>query len=123
MKRSGKAKENTNMTASKKFTISNVSSFRGYDVVDGEVCLSDDEYQDWLEEVYYEEVVICGYTFTQAAALRQLDPTAFRCGKNDYESEIQSELEEQLRNEDESDIDFIEEYDDEDGKLTDSWSM
>lgn len=95
-----------------KFSIENVSSFRGFDVIDGEVSITDEEYRDWLDEVYYEEVVICGITFTQGAALEQLDPVAFRCGKSDYEIEFQSELEEQLSREDESDIEFINDFDD-----------
>ena len=102
------------MTTSKKFSIENVVSFRGFDVVNNEISLGDDEYQDWLEEIYYEEVVICGSTFTQAAALKQLDPVAFRYGKADYESEIQSELESQLSNEDEADIEFENDFDEED---------
>jgi hypothetical protein len=39
--------------------------------------------------------------------LQDADPTAFRCGKGDYESELQSELENQLSKEDSDDIEFI----------------
>lgn len=103
------------MTTSKKFNIKNVSSFHGYDVVDGEVSMTDEEYADMLNDVY-EDVNICGYKYSAGDALKEVDPTAFRCGKNDHESDIQSDLEQQLENEDESDIDFIEEFDDEESE-------
>ena len=101
------------MTTSKKFTIENVVSFRGFDVIDGEVTLSIDEYQDFLDEVY-EEVNICGNTYSAGHALQQLDPVAFRCGKADYESEIQAELESQLEDEDGDGIEFEIDYEEED---------
>lgn len=103
------------MTTSKKFNISNVSTFRGYDVVDGEVSITDEEYADMLNDVY-EYVNICGMKYAAGDALQLIDSVAFRCGKNDYESDIQSDLEQQLENEDESDIDFIEEYDEDESE-------
>ena len=92
------------------FNINNVSSFRGFDVRNGQIDISESEYVDLLNECYYEEVTICGMAFSQGTALLELDPTAFRCGLGDYESEIQSELEKAIENEDEGDIDW------EDGK-------
>lgn len=103
------------MTSSKKFSINNVSSFRGFDVVDGEVFMTDDEYAAMLNDVY-EYVNICGMKYAAGDALQLIDSVAFRCGKNDHESDIQSDLEQQLENEDESDIEFIEEYDDEESE-------
>lgn len=103
------AKENTNITTSKKFSISNVSSFRGFDVIDGEIYLSDSDYAEFLDKVY-EEVTICDYEYSAGDVLKEVDPTAFRCGKNDYKNDMQAELEQQLENEDESDIEFIEEF-------------
>ena len=47
--------------------------------------LTDDKYEEFLDEVY-GEVSVCGITFDAGRILRKLDPIAFRCGKNDYES-------------------------------------
>lgn len=92
------------------FNINNVSSFRGFDVRNGQIDISDSEYVDFLNECYSEDVTICGMSFSQGEALKNLDPVAFRCSLSDYESEIQSELEDAIENEDEDDIDW------EDGK-------
>lgn len=89
------------------FNINDVSSFRGFAVRNGQIKISESDYIDFLDECY-EEVIICGMTFSQGGALKNLDPVAFRCGLGDYESEIQSELEEAIDNEDDSDIDWEE---------------
>jgi hypothetical protein len=47
--------------------------------------MTEQEYEDRLDEIY-GEVEICGMTFNSGRALKELDPTAFRCGKGDYES-------------------------------------
>lgn len=91
-----------------KFDIANVVSFRDFDVRDGEVVLADDEYADHLDECY-GNVEVCGYSYGAGRLLKEVDPTAFRCGKSDYESEIESELETQLENLDDSDIEFDDE--------------
>ena len=88
-----------------KFDIANVVSFRGYDVRDGEVVLADEEYADHLDECY-GDVEVCGYSYGAGRLLKEVDPVAFRCGKADYESEIQTELESQLENLDDTDIEF-----------------
>lgn len=64
------------------------------------------EWRDILNEMY-GSVTVCGQTFDQGDLLEDADPTAFRCGKGDYENELTSELERQLENEDDSDIEFI----------------
>lgn len=89
------------------WNIDNVSSFRGFDVRGGEVSLSNIEYIDFLNEIY-GDVEVCSYTYGAGNVLESQDPTAFRCGKGDYESKIQSELEDQLSREDSADIEFIE---------------
>lgn len=94
------------------WAIENVSSFRGHDVVNGEVELSDDAWEENLDDVY-GEVEVCGMTYSSGRALRELDPTAFRCGKSDEESSIQSALETQLELEDSTDIEFIDGDEDE----------
>jgi hypothetical protein len=88
----------------------NVTKFKGYDVTNGEVDLSESEYEDILDEIY-EPVVICGMTYNVGAILSGVDPVAFRCAQGDHESELTSELEDQLENEDDSDIEFEEELD------------
>lgn len=100
------------MTTSKKFSIENVVSFRGFDVIDGEVTMTDGEYADMLNDVY-EDVNICGMKYAAGRALQLIDPVAFRCGKNDHESDAQSDLEEQLDNEDEDGIEFENDFDEE----------
>lgn len=94
------------MNAQQFWNIENVSTFRNFDIVDGEVSLSNSEYKDFLNEMY-GSVTVCGQEFDQGDLLEDADPVAFRCGKSDYESQIQSELEEQLNREDSSDIEFI----------------
>ena len=93
------------------FNINNVTFFRGFTVTNGQVDISSDEYQEFLNEAF-GDVTICGMTYGQGDALEALDPVAFRCGLGDYESEIQSELEEAIDNEDDSEIEW------EDGKST-----
>lgn len=88
-----------------KFDIANVVYFRGYDVRDGEISLTNDEYSEHLTECY-GDVEVCGYSYGAGRLLKEVDPVAFRCGKSDFESEIQSELESQLENLDDSDIEF-----------------
>lgn len=94
------------MNAQQFWNIENVSTFRNFDIVNGEVSLSNSEYKDFLNEIY-GSVTVCGQEFDQGDLLEDADPVAFRCGKSDYESQIQSELEEQLNREDSSDIEFI----------------
>lgn len=94
------------MNAQQFWNIENVSTFRGFDVRNGEVSLSDSEYSDFLDEIY-GDVEVCGMTYGAGSTLEAMDPVAFRCGKGDYESEIQSELEEQLSREDSDNIEFI----------------
>lgn len=95
------------MNAQQFWNIDNVSSFRGFDVRGGEVSLSNIEYIDFLNEIY-GDVEVCGYSYGAGNVLESQDPVAFRCGKGEYESEIQSELEDQLSREDSADIEFIE---------------
>jgi len=99
------------MKAAQFWNTDNVSTFKLYDVnKQGEVELTDEEWCEILNEIW-GEVSVCGMTFGQGDLLQDADPTAFRCGKGDYESELTSELESQLENEDDSDIEFIEDLD------------
>ncbi len=95
----------TYKTREEAFCVDNVKTFQGYDVVSGEVSMSEDEYKESLNDIY-GEVSVCGMTFGSGDLLVDADPTAFRCGKNDYESGLQTELEDQLNREDDSQIEF-----------------
>lgn len=89
------------------FNISNVVSFRGFDVRNGQIDIGTDEYIDMLNDIY-GDVSICGLSYGHGNALEAIDPIAFRCGLGDYESEIQTELEEAIENEDGRHIDWAE---------------
>lgn len=52
-----------------------------------EVSVDDDEYQDYLTEVY-DKVNVCGNVYDAGHVLREFDPVAFRCSKADFESEL-----------------------------------
>lgn len=104
------------------WNVDNVAKFQGFDVENGEVSVSDDEYAEHLTEAY-GDVEVCGYTFSSGSLFQDADPTAFRCGKNDYESQLQSELEDRLSKEDSDNIEFIDgdesELDDEEDESDD----
>lgn len=84
----------------------NVKTFRGFDVTNGEVELSNEEYGDYIDEIY-EPVKVAGMKFNVSRILEELDPVAWRCGKGDYESELDSELQAAIDNEDDSEIEWI----------------
>lgn len=52
--------------------------------------LSESEYEDVLNDLY-GPVTICDMNYAQGTALKELDPVAFRCGKSDYESVLDSD--------------------------------
>lgn len=47
--------------------------------------LNEDEYEEYLNEIY-GDVKICGFNYQQGTLLKEIDPTAFSCGMNDYDS-------------------------------------
>lgn len=47
---------------------------------------SEDEYDSYLDECY-GDIDVCGSIYSASYALKELDPTAYRCGKSDYDSE------------------------------------
>lgn len=91
---------------SKFWDADNVKTFRGFNVNKGEVELSNEEYNDYIDEIY-EPVKVAGMMFNVSRILEELDPVAWRCGKGDYESEIDSELQAAIDNEDDSEIEWI----------------
>lgn len=58
-----------------------------------EVSRSEDDYEAYINEVC-EEVEVCGYTYEAGYALKNLDPTAFRCGMVDWIDSLDKEDEE-----------------------------
>ena len=50
-----------------------------------EYSLTEAEFDDYLDECY-DEVNICGMTYSASNALKNCDPVAYRCAKSDYES-------------------------------------
>ena len=57
-----------------------------HDIDSFEYSCTDDEYDEMLDEVY-GDVEICGMTYSSSRALKLLDPVAYRCAKNDFESD------------------------------------
>jgi len=51
--------------------------------------LDEQEFLDVLNDTY-EDVTICGLEMSQGDILKECDPIAFQCAKNDYESESDS---------------------------------
>lgn len=72
-------------TRAQAFTTENVVKFHGHDVENGEVNVSNEAYVDFLNEIYGDVQV---------------------CGKSDWESELQSEMEDLLESEDTSFMEF-----------------
>ena len=53
--------------------------------IDGfEYSSTEAEFDDFLDECY-DEVNICGMTYSASNALKSCDPVAYRCAKSDYE--------------------------------------
>lgn len=92
-------------TRAQAFTTENVVKFHGHDVENGEVSVSNEAYVDFLNEIY-GDVQVCGNIYSSGDLLEAQDPVAFRCGKNDWESELQAEMEEMLESEDTSFMEF-----------------
>lgn len=97
--------QNTIQFREQAFIATNVNVFQGWDVVNGEVSLTDEQYVEILNDLY-GDVDVCGMSYGSGSVLVDQDPTAFRCMKGDYEDYIQTDLEDQLDREDESNIEF-----------------
>ena len=46
--------------------------------------MDDEVYDNMLNESYDDDVSICGCEYNQVSTWKEIDPTAYRCGKNDY---------------------------------------
>jgi hypothetical protein len=51
---------------------------------------TDDLYNDMLDEAY-PDLTIAGLPYQTSTALKEIDPTAYRCGKNDYIDSVLSD--------------------------------
>lgn len=58
--------------------------------------LGEDEYDEWLDEIYGGTVEICGLSYSPSIALYRVDPVAYRCGFNDYIDGLASDIEYEL---------------------------
>jgi hypothetical protein len=45
---------------------------------------AEEYYEDFLRECYPETVLVCGMEMDAVYVLREMDPTAFRCGMVDF---------------------------------------
>ena len=54
------------------------------------------DYRDHLDEVY-GDIEICGGTYSAGSVLEEVDPTAFRCGMNDWIDSLDKEDEEDYK--------------------------
>ncbi len=61
-----------------------------------EYSCTDEEYNEHLDSVF-DDVEVCGMTYAVSYALKELDPTAYRCAKSDYESDFELENCEEYR--------------------------
>lgn len=92
------------------YTLQNVATFRGMNVTNGEI----DDYYAYDNSLDSEGTVnVVGMEFYPSHILEALDPTAYRCGYNDWVDGDQCDLEDAIENEDYSEIDWIEDPEDE----------
>jgi hypothetical protein len=49
-------------------------------------------YDDMLDDCY-QDIVIAGITYSASVAFKRIDPIAYRCGMNDYESHLRTDYE------------------------------
>ena len=62
----------------------NISELKA-DIDSFEYSLTESEFDEHLDDCY-DEVSICGMTYTASQVLKECDPIAYRCMKSDYES-------------------------------------
>ena len=57
--------------------------------------LDEELYDEMLDECY-EEIEICGYSYSPSLVLYRVDEVAYRCGMNDYYDGLASDIEYEL---------------------------
>lgn len=60
-----------------------------------EISVSDNDYDDYLDSE--GEVKVAGLTFYPSYIIKNCDPTAYRCGKIDYEDSLDKEDDEEYQ--------------------------
>lgn len=95
----------TIITSAMVWNIGNVVSFNGYDVDNGNVKMTDEEYESFLDDIY-PQVEVAGHSWGAGGVLKEMCPYDFDMGKSEEESRIQDELQDQLDKEKESGITF-----------------
>ena len=76
-----------------------------YEAEDAAYEVAERTYDDMLDDCY-EDVNVCGYTYSPSVALERLDPIAYRCGLSDYHNSLLSDIEEvEIDDEDEEESD------------------
>ena len=62
----------------------------------------EEAYEEMLTDVY-GDVTICGYNYDAGYALKEIDPTAYRCGMNDFADGERSNIIDELEGMDDGD--------------------
>ena len=55
-----------------------------FEIDDFEYSMTEAEFDEFLDE-FYDEVKVCGMTYSTSYVLKECDPVAYRCMKSDYE--------------------------------------
>lgn len=58
--------------------------------------INEDEYDDYLEGIYGDEVEVCGIKMYPPRVLKECDETSYYISKSDHESTSQSDLQDLL---------------------------
>lgn len=57
--------------------------------------MDDDAYDEMLDECY-ENIDICGYSYSPSVALSRVDEVAYNCGRNDYYDSLRPDIVDEL---------------------------
>lgn len=49
---------------------------------------SEDLFEQYMDEVFCDSVIVCGFEMDQVRILKEMDPVAWRCMRADYESSL-----------------------------------
>ncbi len=60
-----------------------------------EPCELDEAFDEYLDEVY-GTINVAGYDYDTSYVLREIDPIAYRCDKNDYIDSLRGDIESEL---------------------------
>ena len=66
----------------------------------------DYSYDEMLDECY-EDISICGYSYSPSTALYRVDEIAYNCGKNDYIDSLTSDIEHTIDSMSDGDIEEL----------------